>query len=175
MIQRFFRKTWLIIPLGMMLAFISTSCDENSFSTIRYDDIGPFDTTGVDRVTAPNGLVIYFRQEGSGEVVTENQAVNIRYTGRTTDGEIFDSSYRNDVDMPTVLTLRNMVPGFMQGLAGYNEVIDGQNVRMHAAREGSKRTLVIPPSLAYGTSSTHQLRSDTLVFDIDFISITVTD
>jgi len=175
MIQLFPRKTWLIIPLGLMIAFLSASCDDNNFGTVRYDDIGPFDTTGVDRVTASNGLVIYFHQEGNGDMVTENHAVNIRYTGRTTDGEIFDSSYRNEVDAPTVLTLRNMIPGFMQGLVGYNEVIDGQNVRMHAAREGSKRTLVIPPSLAYGTSSTHHLRNDTLVFDIDFISITGQD
>jgi len=172
MIQRFSRKSRLIIPLGLMLAIIFTSCDDNSFNTVRYDDIGPFDTTGVDRVTAPNGLIIYIHREGTGDLVTENQAVNIRYTGRTTDGEIFDSSYRNEVDMPTVLTLRNMIPGFMQGLAGFNEQVDGQVVRMHAAREGSKRTLVIPPPLAYGTSSTHQLRNDTLVFDIDFISIT---
>jgi FKBP-type peptidyl-prolyl cis-trans isomerase FkpA len=171
MIQRFSRKTWLLIPLGLMLALVSTSCDENSFGTIRYDDIGPFDTTGVERVVAPNGLIIYIHEAGHGDVIAENHSVNIRYTGRTTDGDIFDSSFRNDVDVPTVLNLRNMIPGFMQGLAGYNVEVDGQIVRMNAAREGSMRTLVIPPSLAYGNSSTHQLREETLVFDIDVISI----
>ena len=171
MIQRFSRKTWLLIPLGLMLALVSTSCDENSFGTIRYDDIGPFDTTGVERVVAPNGLIIYIHEAGHGDVIAENHSVNIRYTGRTTDGDIFDSSFRNDVDVPTVLNLRNMIPGFMQGLAGFNVEVDGQIVRMNAAREGSMRTLVIPPSLAYGNSSTHQLREETLVFDIDVISI----
>lgn len=171
MIRRFFRQTWLLIPTGLTLALLFTSCDDNSFGTIRYDDIGPFDTTGVERVVAPNGLIIYIHEPGDGEVVAENQSVNLRYTGRTTDGDIFDSSFRNEVDIPTVLGLRNMIPGFMQGLAGFNREVDGQIVRVHAAREGSRRTLVIPPSLAYGSSSTHQLREETLIFDIDLLSI----
>jgi FKBP-type peptidyl-prolyl cis-trans isomerase FkpA len=171
MIHRFIRNTWLLIPLGLMLALVSTSCDDNSFGTVRYDDIGPFDTTGVERVVAPNGLIIYIHETGHGDVVAESQTVRLRYTGRTTDGDIFDSSYRNEVDVATVLSLRNMIPGFMQGLAGFNVEVDGQTVRMHAAREGSMRTLVIPPSLAYGNSSTHQLREETLIFDIDLVSI----
>lgn len=171
MTQRFFRNTWLLIPLGLMLAVLSTSCDDNSFGTIRYDDIGPFDTTGAERVVAPNGLIIYIHQEGHGDVVAENHSVRLRYTGRTTDGDIFDSSFRNEVDVSTVLNLRNMIPGFMQGLAGFNMEVDGQIVRMNAAREGSMRTLVIPPSLAYGNSSGHQLQEETLVFDIDLVSI----
>ncbi len=171
MTQSFIRNTWLLIPLGLMLAFVSTSCDDNSFATIRYDDIGPFDTTGVERVVAPNGLIIYIHEPGHGDVIAESQSVSLRYTGRTVDGDIFDSSFRNDVDVSTVLNLRNMIPGFMQGLAGFNMEVDGQIVRMHAAREGSVRTLVIPPSLAYGSGSTHQLSDQTLVFDIDLISI----
>ncbi len=171
MIQRLFRTSLLLLPIGLVLVLATTSCDDNAFTPVRYDEIGPYDTTGVESVTAPNGLTIYFHEEGHGDVVTENHAIRIRYTGRTTDGDIFDSTFRNDVDVPSTLQVRGMVTGFMQGLAGYNEVIDGQNVRKHAAREGSRRTLVIPPSLGYGGSSNHSLRADTLVFDIDVVAI----
>ncbi len=170
MIQRFFRTSLLLFPLGALLVLTTASCDDNTFTPIRYDDIGPYDTTGVQSATAPNGLTIYFHDEGHGDVITENNTIRIRYTGRTTDGDIFDSTFRNDVDVATTLQLRSMISGFMQGLAGYNQVIDGQNVRMHAAREGSRRTLVIPPSLGYGGSS-HQLRADTLIFDVDVVAI----
>ncbi len=171
MIQRFFRTTIPLLLSSVLLVLTTISCDDNSLTPVRYDDIGPFDTTGVESVTAANGLTIYFHDEGHGEVIAENHSVRIRYTGRTTDGDIFDSSFRNEVDAPTTLLLRNMITGFMQGLAGYNQVVDGQNVRMHAAREGSRRTLVIPPSLGYGNNSSHRLRADTLVFDIDVVAI----
>lgn len=170
MSQRFVRSLIFLLPIGLILMFSVSSCDDNNFFTIRYDDIGPFDTTAVPRVTAPNGLIIYFHQEGHGDVLSENQSIRVRYTGRTTNGEIFDSTIQNDVDNPTTLRLQGMIAGFMQGLAGYVDEVDGEKRRVNAAREGSIRTLVIPPDLGYGGSN-HQLNADTLIFDIDVVSI----
>lgn len=163
------RTASLLILSALFLTV--ASCDDNGFTPTRYDDIGPFDTTGVESVKAPNGLLIYMHEEGHGEQIAESHAVRLRYTGRTTDGDIFDSSFRNEVDAPTTLQIRNMITGFMQGLAGFTEVVDGEAVRRYPAREGSRRTLVIPPELGYGGSSGHQLRNDTLIFDVDIISI----
>ncbi|MBP3193803.1 FKBP-type peptidyl-prolyl cis-trans isomerase [Natronogracilivirga saccharolytica] len=149
------------------LIIVASACDDNGFNTVTYDEIGPYDTTGVQRFESDQGLIIYFHEEGDGDIIAESHDVRIRYTGRTPDGEIFDSSFRNGVDSPTTLRVGGMVRGFIQGLAGVP--VDGQ--RMHAAREGSQRTLVIPPELGYGNSS-HQLNEDTLIFDIDVVSIT---
>lgn len=170
MSHRFVRSLILSLPIGLILLISLTSCNEDNIFRIRYDDIGPFDTTAVPSVTAPNGLVIYFHQEGHGDVLSENQSIRVRYTGRTTSGEIFDSTIQNDVDNPATLRLQGMITGFMQGLAGYIDVVDGENRRVNAAREGSIRTLVIPPDLGYGGSN-HRLNADTLIFDIDVVSI----
>lgn len=164
------RIYFVLVPLILLLVIVTLSCDDNNMTSVEYHEIGPneepYDTLGVERFEAPNGLVIYFHSEGDGDVITENHRIRVRYTGRTTDGEIFDSSFRNGVDTPATLHVGGMVRGFMQGIAGVN--IDGE--RKHAAREGSERTLIIPPELGYG-GTTHRLNEDTLVFDIDIIAI----
>ncbi len=175
MILHFPRISIHFIPACVLLLLFIASCDDNTLRPIQYDEIGPFDTTGVASAKAPNGLVIYFHHKGHGDVITENHTVQIRYTGRRTNGEIFDSSFRNELDTPSTLRVNGMIQGFMQGLAGYIEIVDGQAIRMHAAREGSQRTLVIPPALGYGGSATHSLSADTLIFDIDVLSIVTTD
>lgn len=161
-----FKKAPFFLSLLAGIMIITISCDDNSINTVTYDEIGPFDTTAVERFESDGGLIIYFHEEGHGDVLAESHDIRIRYTGRTTDGEIFDSSFRNGVDSPTTLRIGGMVRGFVQGLAGVP--VDGK--RLHAAREGSQRTLVIPPELGYGNSN-HQLNEDTLVFDIDVVSI----
>ncbi len=162
--------TTALLPFIFLFVIVLSGCDDNSFQRLEPSDIGPFDTTGVEKFTASNGLTIYFHEEGDGDMVVERHTVLIRYSGRTPDGNLFDSSKHNGNDTPASLAVNGTVKGFMQGLAGVNE--DG--VRKHAARVGSKRTLVIPPELGY-TSSSHQLYGDTLIFDIDLVNISTTN
>lgn len=162
---------FLISALFLFFALFLHSCDDNGFTPVHYDEIGPYDTTAyIDRVETPDGLIIFIYDEGDGDQVTENHLIRVRYTGRTTDGEIFDSSYRNDVDTPATLRVSGMIRGFMQGVAGVH--IEGE--REHAAREGSERTLVIPPNLGYAGTQ-NPLNEDTLIFDLEIVSIDTRD
>lgn len=168
------QKSKFFIPFILLLLVVLASCDDDGITSVTFEDIGPFDTSNAERIETDEGLVIYEHKQGDGhQIVEEVHTVRIRYTGRTTDGDIFDSTYRNDLDSPRDMTVQRsgMVRGFFQGIVG---IVDEDGQRHHYAREGSQRTLIIPPELAYGGSS-HSLNQDTLIFDIEILAITNRD
>ncbi|MBO6621462.1 MAG: FKBP-type peptidyl-prolyl cis-trans isomerase [Balneola sp.] len=145
---------------GIILLSLIASCGgddpfffEDDFSTVPE----AFSVEGITPDTTQTGLIIYEIALGSGDLeVGIRDDVEVFYTGRTTDKEIFDSSYKNSSDDPLRSSVRGFVDGFTEGLIGM--------------KEGGKRVLVIPPSLAYeGTSNA--LRNDTLVFDVEIDTI----
>lgn len=156
------------VPALFLVTLVLMSCNDEEFLQPELKEIGPFDTTqAVTRFKTDTGLAIYIYEEGTGRTVSENDELSLRYTGRRTNGTIFDSSARDDQDDPVFLNIRTTVSGFRHGLSGV--IVDGE--RRYAAREGGTRTLVIPPHLGYaGTGSA--LRNDTLIFDIDVLQIT---
>ncbi len=169
MFKKIFWAPATIIILTTVLLIIA-SCSDNSITGPEYTPPEARDTTGVESFRAENGLLIYFHQHGDGLVITENDAIQVHYTGRRVNGEVFDSSYRNGGATSITLQLSNVVDGFMQGVAGVH--IDGE--RHHQAREGAIRTLVIPPDLGYGGTN-HQLNQDTLIFEIEIVSVSLQD
>lgn len=83
-------------------------------------------------VTTPSGLVFIVLTEGEGAMPVSGQEVVIDYTGRLTDGTVFDSTEGNSV----TFDVDRLVPGFSEGLK--------------MMRPGGSYRIVIPPALAYG-------------------------
>lgn len=164
------------LALIFLSLFLLQSCGEDptgpDFSTVP----APYDTTAaVNTTITDDGLKIYEIAEGYGafDVVSRDQ-VRLRYTGRTADGRIFDSSYSNGSTTPT--TFRNLTTTTIT--TGFNQIsplIDGFRRGILGMQEGEKRTVVIPPELGYGESQEgtngFDLRNDTLVFDIELVEI----
>jgi FKBP-type peptidyl-prolyl cis-trans isomerase len=77
---------------------------------------------------------VYYRdlEVGSGPVVQPGTRVHVRYSGWLTDGWRFDQG-----EFAFVLGGSGVIPGFNRGVAGM--------------RVGSRRQIVIPPALAYGS------------------------
>jgi FKBP-type peptidyl-prolyl cis-trans isomerase len=73
---------------------------------------------------------------GSGAEAVANKKVTVHYRGTLMDGKEFDSSYNRKT--PFSFTL-----GTGQVIKGWDEGVKGMKV-------GGKRTLMIPPHLAYG-------------------------
>lgn len=136
----------------------------------------PYDTTNaINTITSDDGLIIYQIQEGYSafEVVSRDQ-VRIRFTGRTEDGRIFDSSFANGFSTPR--TFSNLTPVPISGGFGpISPLIDGFRRGILGMKEGEKRTVVIPPELGYGESQEgtngFDLREETLIFDIELVEI----
>ena len=78
---------------------------------------------------------------GTGPAATDYDILTMDYTGTLADGKVFDSS-KGPGKKPFVFVL-----GAGQVIKGWDEGIKGMKV-------GGKRTLVIPPDLAYGAAGT---------------------
>lgn len=142
----------------MLLFTLSCAGDNPYFFQDDFSDVpAAFSTVGITPDTTETGLIVYTLAEGNAQIeVGRRDIVKVFYTGRKTNGEIFDSSFKNGQTTASQFTVANVIDGFTEGLLGM--------------KEGGKKVLVIPPNLAYeGTTNT--LREDTLVFDIELETI----
>ncbi len=150
-------KAFLTVLLTSLL--ISACGGDNPF-VIR-DDFStvpePYELGDTVPDTTETGLIIYVLEEGQGEFTVQlRDQIAVYFTGRTLDGEIFDSSYKNSNTDPASLSVLSLIQGFRQGVLGM--------------KEGGRRVLIIPPELGYGGTS-NVLRDDTLRFDVELDAI----
>ncbi len=137
--------------------FVTISCGDGTSSYYYEDDFStvpdPYSTVGITPDTSDSGLITYTLENGSGPfTVNIVDDVLVFYTGRKTNGDVFDSSFKNSSTSSSQLTVTSVIEGFKEGLLGM--------------KEGEKKILIIPPSLGYGNSSGSTLQNDTLIFDI---------
>ena len=103
------------------------------------------------------GLKIVVTKEGSGEVCPKYSKVKVHYTGKLTDGKVFDSS----VDRGTPFEF----------VVGNGQVIKGWDEGITQMKKGEKATLTIPPEMGYGASGAGGVipPNATLIFDVELI------
>jgi peptidylprolyl isomerase len=94
---------------------------------------------------------------GSGPAANPNSTVTVQYVGVSwSDGAIFDSSWKRGT--PAEFGLSQVIPGWSQGLTG--------------AQVGTRREIIIPPSLGYGATGQGSIKpNETLVFVVDILGV----
>lgn len=120
-------------------------------------------TTDMDEVEVPEtceeGELTFVDEEmGDGTEVTSESIAIVNYTGSLEDGTVF-----NDFDgMPFVM----------------NELIAGMQDGMAGMKEGGRRTITIPPNMAYGTEGSFDRSGTrvippcaTLLFDVELVAV----
>lgn len=110
--------------------------------------------------TASTGeLGIQTITEGTGAAITNGQTAIVHYTGKLTDGTVFDSSIPRGEPFPFLL--------------GAGQVIKGWDVGVLGMKVGEKRTLTIPSDMGYGASGFPGVipPNATLIFDVELIGI----
>lgn len=181
------------LPLIFIL-FLLQACGDGStgYYNVEYTPPEPYDlSTAVSDTTTADGLKIYVIEEGSGRdtLMLRDQAV-VRYTGRIKEnGDVFDSTFRNDGTQPTVLQnltpfpkqtgsrrIDPLVEGFRRGIIQeYPKNDEKRSDLLSGMRPGEKRVLIIPPELGYGkkedNDTGHQLQDKTLRFDVELVGI----
>jgi len=106
-----------------------------------------------DAIRTGTGLSYKVLKAGKGGRHPEAaSSVTVHYSGWTTDGKLFDSSYKRNE--PVTFRLNRVIPGWTEG------------VQMMV--EGEKRRFWIPEALAY--AGTGPVSGD-LVFDIELVKI----
>lgn len=177
-----FKKSTLLqlLPVLVIILLIQACGDGPSYyQQPELTPPEPFDTTqAISDSTTEDGLTIYVMEEGEGRTdkkVEFRDVVLVRYTGRTEDGDAFDSSYQDSSISPVVF--QNLTPEPVTSSNGQtvNPLIDGFRRGLIGMIEGEKRTLVIPPELGYGDPdqnySGDDLEDETLRFDVELVEI----
>jgi FKBP-type peptidyl-prolyl cis-trans isomerase len=108
-------------------------------------------------VTRPDGLRYRIIQNGSGKHPTINDSVEVYYTGKLINGEVFDGT---EEGFPRTFEVKGLISGWKEAL--------------QIMREGDHWELVIPSSLAYGPAGSRDGSvppNQTLVFDLHLLSV----
>lgn len=109
-----------------------------------------------------SGLYYVVTQQGSGATPTPGQMVSVHYKGTTLDGKEFDSSYNNPqsggkpIEFPI----------------GQGAVIRGWDEGIALLNKGTKATLLIPSTMAYGPQETPKIPANSVLrFDVELTDI----
>ncbi|MDE1975908.1 MAG: FKBP-type peptidyl-prolyl cis-trans isomerase [Elusimicrobia bacterium] len=105
----------------------------------------------------PSGLIYIPTKKGTGAQPKATDTVTVDYTGRLTDGKVFDSSSRHGG--PATFALDGVIPCWTEGL---------QKMRV-----GGKAKLVCPSGIAYGDRGMPPVipPKATLVFDVRLLAV----
>ena len=99
---------------------------------------------------------------GTGATAAAGDSVTVNYVGALTNGTVFDASASH----------QETVNGFTFNL-GAGQVIKGWDQGIVGMKEGGKRTLVIPASLAYGSQAVGDVipANSTLIFEVELLKV----
>jgi len=107
--------------------------------------------------TKPSGLQITTTAPPVG--AKDGDTVSVIYTGKFANGQEFDSSAKHGGDPIEFMLGKKMV------IQGWDEGLQGMQV-------GEKRTLVIPPEIAYGKDGSGPIPpNSTLTFDVELVGL----
>jgi len=95
---------------------------------------------------------------GTGVEAKKGDKVSVNYLGQFLDGNKFDSSYDRNQPFEFIL--------------GAGQVIRGWDLGLTGMKVGGKRTLVVPPDLAYGVNGYGPIPpSSTLKFTVELLGV----
>lgn len=97
---------------------------------------------------------------GTGATAAVGDSVTVNYVGSLTNGTVFDASANHGTT------------GFTFNL-GAGQVIKGWDQGIVGMKEGGKRKLVIPASLAYGSQAVGDIipANSTLIFEVELVKV----
>jgi peptidylprolyl isomerase len=98
--------------------------------------------------------------EGTGAAAMPGDTITVNYVGKLENGTVFDASANHGGPFSFTLGAGQVIKGWDQGLLGM--------------KVGGKRTLVIPPELAYGDRAVGGVipANSTLIFEVELVSVT---
>jgi len=110
-----------------------------------------------DAIKADEGYYYIVIEEGEGDTPKPGTAIQAHYTGMLMDETVFDSSVSRGVPFSFNL--------------GEGEVISGWDYAFLSMKKGEKRTIILPPNLAYGSQEVGGVipANSTLIFEVELV------
>jgi len=106
----------------------------------------------------PDGLQYKILKKGQGVSPDTSDIVTVNYEGKTIDGKVFDSSYKNG--KPATFPLKGVIKGWTEALS--------------MMKPGAKWRIFVPSDLAYGKRgypNSPIKPNSTLIFDIELLKV----
>ena len=96
---------------------------------------------------------------GRGFEIINHTKVKVHYIGKLEDGKEFDNSYKRGEPITFQIGTRQVIQGWETGLIGM--------------KIGGKRTILIPPELAYGSRGAGEIipPNATLIFEVELLEV----
>ena len=106
-----------------------------------------------------SGLEYTEVEAGTGVQAAAGKMVKVHYTGKLTNGTVFDSSYKRGEPIEFKLGVGQVIKGWDEGIA--------------LMKVGGKATLTIPSDLGYGARGAGGVipPNATLVFDVELVAV----
>ena len=128
---------------------------------------------GIEAEKTEAGVRYVITQEGEGENATSGQTVSVNYSGYLLDGTYFDSSVKE------VAQEKGLYNEAREPYQPYDVTIDQTSVirgwhdALKVMKKGSKATVYIPSSLAYGPQRrSEEIKENAiLVFDLEVVDL----
>lgn len=104
-----------------------------------------------------SGLRYKILKEMDGPKAKQGEIVSVHYTGKLTDGTVFDSSYGRNQPLQFPLGTGQVIKGWDEGIA--------------LLSQGEKARFIIPPHLAYGSAGAGGVIPPhaVLIFDVELV------
>ena len=96
---------------------------------------------------------------GTGKKIIKHSWVQLEYTGSFENGKVFDTNIGKDRPLVVQMSMKEVIPGFEQGIIGTNK--------------GTKRKIKIPAELAYGKKGGGDIipPNTDLIFEFEVIDV----
>ena len=109
-------------------------------------------------IVTASGLQYKVIEKGSGATPKKDDVVKVKYTGKTVDGKVFDST-DNRGGQPAQFRVDGVIPGWQEGL--------------QLMSVGSKYEFLIPSELAYGERGAGDAiaPNSALFFEVELVEI----
>jgi FKBP-type peptidyl-prolyl cis-trans isomerase len=140
----------------------ATTTATTSVATPTSGPLAKEPTITLPKGAAPTKLVTKDLIKGTGTVAASGDTVYVNYVGELyKGGKVFDASWKD-------------TPGkTFSFVLGQGQVISGWDKGVAGMKVGGRRELIIPPSLAYGSSGQGSIPANaTLIFVVDLVKVT---
>lgn len=141
------------------LALTFSSCTKCSKDEPSSPQTASAPTAVESKAADATELKIETLKSGDGPEAVAGKRVTVHYTGKLTDGKVFDSSEQRGTPFPFTLGVGQVIQGWDKGVVGM--------------KVGERRKLTIPPAQAYGDRGVGQVipPNATLIFEVELLKV----